>query len=52
MAASMVAVGLGLGFSPVEVGQVAALCRHLVAAQRGNGRLAWRDVFEYLGLKE
>jgi bifunctional ADP-heptose synthase (sugar kinase/adenylyltransferase) len=50
MAASVVAVGLALGMNPIEVGQVATICRHLVAAQRGNGRLTWREIFQHVDL--
>jgi bifunctional ADP-heptose synthase (sugar kinase/adenylyltransferase) len=52
MAASIVAVGLALDMGPLEVGPLAMVCRHLVAAQRGNGRLIWRDVFQHVGLPE
>lgn len=52
MAASIVAVGLALGMGPLEVGALATVCRQLIAAQRGNGRLVWRDVFQHVGLPE
>lgn len=52
MAASIAAVGLALGMGPLEVGPLATVCRQLIAAQRGNGRLVWRDVFQHVGLPE
>lgn len=52
MATALVAVGLALGLEPVETGRVANVFRHLVACQRGNGRVLWRDVFQFVGLSE
>ncbi len=47
---ALVAVGLALGLDPVDTGRIAQLFRHLVAMQRGNGRIMWRDVFAFVGL--
>lgn len=52
MATVVVSIGLALGMGPLEIGPLATLCRQLIAAQRGNGRLVWRDVFEHVGLPE
>lgn len=50
MATAIVAVGLSLEIAPVDIGRLATAFRHLVASQRGNGRVLWRDVFEFVGL--
>ena len=47
---ALVAVGLALGLSLIETGRIAVLFRHLVAMQRGNGRVMWRDAFQFVGL--
>jgi D-beta-D-heptose 7-phosphate kinase/D-beta-D-heptose 1-phosphate adenosyltransferase len=52
MTASLIAVGLALGLDPVVCAKAAMPFRHLVAAQRGNGRVMWRDVFQLVGLEE
>jgi hypothetical protein len=49
---ALVAVGLALELDPVDNGRLAAVFRHLVALQRGNGRVLWRDVFQFVGLPE
>ncbi len=51
MATSLVAVGLALGLDPLDIGRLANVFRHLVACQRGNGRVVWRDVFRFVGLE-
>jgi D-beta-D-heptose 7-phosphate kinase/D-beta-D-heptose 1-phosphate adenosyltransferase len=51
MATVLIAVGLALGLDPVDTGRLANACRHLVACQRGNGRVLWRDVFHFVGLE-
>ncbi len=48
---AVVALGLALDVEPVELGRLANVFRHLVASQRGNGRVLWRDVFQFLGMK-
>lgn len=52
MATSIVATGLALGLSPLDTGRLATAFRHLVAQQRGNGRVMWRDVFQFVGLED
>jgi len=52
MATAMVAVGLALGLEPIETCRLANALRHLVAGQRGNGRVVWRDVFRFVGLPD
>jgi D-beta-D-heptose 7-phosphate kinase/D-beta-D-heptose 1-phosphate adenosyltransferase len=52
MATVVVAVGLALDLDPVDTGRLANAFRHLVACQRGNGRVLWRDVFHFVGLSE
>jgi D-beta-D-heptose 7-phosphate kinase/D-beta-D-heptose 1-phosphate adenosyltransferase len=52
MATAIVALGLALGLDPVDNARLANAFRHLVAAQRGNGRVLWRDVFHLVGLAE
>jgi bifunctional ADP-heptose synthase (sugar kinase/adenylyltransferase) len=51
MTAAVVAVGLALGLDPVDNCRLANVFRHLVACQRGNGRVLWRDVFRFVGLE-
>jgi len=52
MATASVALGLVLGFDPIAIGRVANAFRHLIAGQRGNGRVLWRDIFQFVGLPE
>lgn len=52
MAAATVAVGMALGLDVLEIGRLATALRHLVAAQLGNGRVLWRDIFQFVGLPE
>jgi D-beta-D-heptose 7-phosphate kinase/D-beta-D-heptose 1-phosphate adenosyltransferase len=52
MGASILALGLALGLDPVEAARLAIPFRHLVASQRGHGRVLWRDVFRLVGLSE
>jgi D-beta-D-heptose 7-phosphate kinase/D-beta-D-heptose 1-phosphate adenosyltransferase len=52
MATSILALGMALGLDPVENARLATPFRHLVASQRGNGRVVWRDVFRFVGLSE
>jgi D-beta-D-heptose 7-phosphate kinase/D-beta-D-heptose 1-phosphate adenosyltransferase len=49
--AAAVALGLTLGLELHALGRLAAVFRHLVAAQRGNGRLFWRDVARFVELE-
>jgi D-beta-D-heptose 7-phosphate kinase/D-beta-D-heptose 1-phosphate adenosyltransferase len=51
MAMVVVAVGMALDLDPVDTGRLANAFRHLVACQRGNGRVLWRDVFRFVGLE-
>ena len=51
MATALIAVGLVLGLDPLDNARVANAFRHLVARQRGNGRVLWRDIFEFVGLE-
>jgi len=51
VATAMIAVGLVLGLDPLDNARVANIFRHLVARQRGNGRVLWRDVFQFVGLE-
>jgi D-beta-D-heptose 7-phosphate kinase / D-beta-D-heptose 1-phosphate adenosyltransferase len=52
MATVIVALGLALDMDPVDNARLANAFRHLVASQRGNGRILWRDVFQFVGLGE
>jgi bifunctional ADP-heptose synthase (sugar kinase/adenylyltransferase) len=52
MATAMVAVGLAIDLDPIDVGRVAGAFRSLVASQRGNGRVQWRDIFRFVGLPD
>lgn len=48
---AIVAVGLALGMDIVDIGRLSNVFRHLVACQRGNGRVLWRDVNRFVGLE-
>jgi len=52
MATVLVAIGMALDLDPADTGRLANVCRHLVACQRGNGRVLWRDVFHFVGLEQ
>jgi bifunctional ADP-heptose synthase (sugar kinase/adenylyltransferase) len=52
IATALVALGLVLGLDPITNARLANVFRSLVADQRGNGRVLWRDVFQYVGLPE
>jgi D-beta-D-heptose 7-phosphate kinase / D-beta-D-heptose 1-phosphate adenosyltransferase len=52
MTTAMVAVGFALGLETFEIGRLANAFRHLIACQRGNGRVLWRDIFHFVGLPE
>jgi bifunctional ADP-heptose synthase (sugar kinase/adenylyltransferase) len=52
MATAIVAVGLALDLDPVDNCRLANAFRHLIACQRGNGRVLWRDIFQFVGLPE
>ena len=52
MATTIAAMGLALGLDLPSIGRLATAFRHLVAAQVGNGRVMWRDVFQFVGLAE
>jgi bifunctional ADP-heptose synthase (sugar kinase/adenylyltransferase) len=52
MAAAIIAVGLALEMDPVETGRLANAFRHLIASQRGNGRVTWRDIHQFVGLSQ
>jgi bifunctional ADP-heptose synthase (sugar kinase/adenylyltransferase) len=49
---ALVGVGLALGLEVVELARLSNVFRHLVACQRGNGRVLWPDVFRFVGLEE
>jgi bifunctional ADP-heptose synthase (sugar kinase/adenylyltransferase) len=49
MATAVLAVGLALGLDPVTNARLANAFRSLVAGQRGNGRVFWRDIFQFVG---
>jgi D-beta-D-heptose 7-phosphate kinase/D-beta-D-heptose 1-phosphate adenosyltransferase len=51
MGTAMLSVGAALGLDPIESARLATPFRHLVASQRGNGRVMWRDVFRLVGLE-
>ena len=51
MGCAILALGLALGLDPVANARLATPFRHLVASQRGNGRVLWRDVFRFVGLE-
>ena len=44
-------VFFGLFSLALQSARLAMPFRHLVAAQRGNGRVMWRDVFRFVGLE-
>lgn len=46
MAAALVGVGLALELDVLDTTRLATAFRHLVADQRGNGRVLWRDIFQ------
>ena len=50
MATAIVAVGTALGMEPVTICRLANAFRHLIACQRGNGRVLWRDIYQFVGL--
>jgi bifunctional ADP-heptose synthase (sugar kinase/adenylyltransferase) len=50
MAAAIVATGFAIGLDVVDTGRLANAFRHLIASQRGNGRVNWRDIFDLVGL--
>ena len=50
MATAIVAVGIALGMEPVTICRLANAFRHLIACQRGNGRVLWRDIYQFVGL--
>jgi D-beta-D-heptose 7-phosphate kinase/D-beta-D-heptose 1-phosphate adenosyltransferase len=52
MATAIVAVGLALGLETLDNARLANAFRHLIACQRGNGRVLWRDIFHFVGLPE
>lgn len=47
----IVALGLGCGIDLLDIGKLSIPFRHLVAGQRGNGRVLWRDVYRFVGLE-
>jgi D-beta-D-heptose 7-phosphate kinase/D-beta-D-heptose 1-phosphate adenosyltransferase len=49
--AAIVALGLGLGMDLFDLGRLASGFRHLIASQRGNGRVVWRDLYRFAGLE-
>jgi bifunctional ADP-heptose synthase (sugar kinase/adenylyltransferase) len=51
MATVIVAVGMALNLDPVDNCRLANAFRHLIACQRGNGRVLWQDIFQFVGLK-
>jgi bifunctional ADP-heptose synthase (sugar kinase/adenylyltransferase) len=51
MGTAILSLGAALGLDPVENARLVTPFRHLVAAQRGNGRVMWRDVFRLVGLE-
>lgn len=52
MTTALVAVGQALALDPHDAARLAVAFRHLIALQRGNGRVLWRDVFRFVGLPE
>jgi D-beta-D-heptose 7-phosphate kinase / D-beta-D-heptose 1-phosphate adenosyltransferase len=52
MATAIVALGLVLNLHANDIARVANAFRHLIASQRGNGRVLWRDIFQFVGLPE
>jgi D-beta-D-heptose 7-phosphate kinase/D-beta-D-heptose 1-phosphate adenosyltransferase len=51
MGTAILSLGAALGLDPVASARLAMPFRHLVASQRGNGRVVWRDVFQFVGLE-
>jgi D-beta-D-heptose 7-phosphate kinase/D-beta-D-heptose 1-phosphate adenosyltransferase len=51
MGTAILSLGAALGLDPVTSARLATPFRHLVASQRGNGRVVWRDVFRFVGLE-
>ncbi len=51
MGTAILALGAALGLGAMDSARLATPFRHLVAAQRGNGRVLWRDVFRLVGLE-
>jgi bifunctional ADP-heptose synthase (sugar kinase/adenylyltransferase) len=47
---ALVGVGLALDLDPVDIAKLSNVFRHLTALQRGNGRVLWRDVEQFVGL--
>ncbi len=52
MATVIVALGAALDMGALHTARLANLFRHLVARQRGNGRVTWSDVDQFVGLTE
>jgi hypothetical protein len=52
MATVIVAVGMALSLDPVDICRLANAFRHLIASQRGNGRVLWRDIYQFVGLPD
>jgi D-beta-D-heptose 7-phosphate kinase/D-beta-D-heptose 1-phosphate adenosyltransferase len=50
--AVVVSLALTLGLELSALGRLAAVFRHLIASQRGNGRLFWRDVARFVELED
>ena len=50
-ARDMAAVIVAVGMDVVDTGRLANAFRHLIASQRGDGRVTWRDIFEFVGLE-
>ena len=48
---AIVGVGLGCQMDPADIGKFSSIFRTLVAGQRGNGRVSWRDVYRAVGLE-
>ena len=51
MGTAILSLGIALGLDPLENARLVTPFRHLVASQRGNGRVMWRDVFRLVGLE-
>jgi D-beta-D-heptose 7-phosphate kinase/D-beta-D-heptose 1-phosphate adenosyltransferase len=49
---AIVGVGMGYGMDPVDIGRFSSIFRTIVAAQRGNGRVLWRDVYRFVGIEK
>jgi bifunctional ADP-heptose synthase (sugar kinase/adenylyltransferase) len=47
---AIVALGLAQNRGLEDIGRVSVVFRHLVAGQRGNGRVLWHDVYRFLGM--